>query len=323
MSQRTHFYYDSESCEFIPVEYNRYDLVIYTTALWILNGLILGAAGLSLLSHYVGTPAELALKSENQALHEQFRQTRHTLEQLESKIADISKKDSEMYRSVLGLDSAPELNGFGIGGADPYSEFDIYSEKTSDLLRWTAGKLDNLERQVNIQRVSFDEIQNYYNNNREHLSHLPAIKPINSPILSGFGMRLHPVLRYNRMHEGVDFRADIGTPVYAAGDATVKMSGRRGSYGQLIVLDHGNGYETRYAHLSRFEDGIRPGKEVKRGDLIGYTGNTGMTRGPHLHYEVRVNGKAMDPLNFLISDTTPEEYQMYQDIAKNNPMSMD
>ncbi len=324
MSLNNHYYYDEEKCEFVPVQHSRFDLTIYTACLWILNGVVLAGIGITLLSNYIGTPAELALKAENETLIEQMKTTRESINVLESRMESISEMDNEMYRSVLGMDPiAPEERMAGIGGTDPYSEFDVYSEETSDILRWTSSKLDNLERRMGIQQVSFNEIKGYYNENREFMRHLPAIKPTTGILLSGFGMRVHPVLKYRRMHEGVDFRADIGTPIYATGDATVKIAGRRGSYGLMIVLDHGKNYETRYAHLSGFADGIRPGTEVNRGDLIGYSGDTGMTQGPHLHYEVRLNGKPVDPLNYLIADTSPEEYLMYQDIARNNPMSMD
>lgn len=324
MSLKKHYYYDEEKCEFIPVKQNRFDLVVYTACLWILNGVVLAAIGLTLLSNYIGTPAELALKSENETLVEEMEKTRETISLLESQMESIAEMDNEMYRSVLGLDPiAAEERMAGIGGTDPYSEFDVYSENTSNILRWTASQIDNLERRINIQKISFDEIKEYYNKNREMLRHLPAIKPTKGIILSGYGMRVHPVLKYKRMHHGVDFRADVGTPVYATGDATIRTAGRRGSYGLMVVLDHGNGYETRYAHLSGFADGIRSGSTVQRGDQIGYSGNTGMTQGPHLHYEVRVNGSAVDPVNYLIADTTPEEYLMYQDIARSNPMSMD
>lgn len=324
MSPRNHYYYDSEKCEFIPVEYNRFDFVIYTACLWILNGLILGAAGLTLLSSYVGTPAELALKSENEMLHRQFQMTRESILSLEDQMASIVEMDNEMYRSMLGLDPiSPDERTYGTGGTDPYSEFDLYGSRTSEILRWTAGRLENLERRLTVQKVSFEEIQGYYNENQELLRHLPAIKPVNGMLLSGFGMRMHPVLRYRRMHEGVDFRAETGTPVYATGDGVISMSGRRGSYGLMLSIDHGHGYETRYAHLSSFADDIRQGVEVQRGDLIGYSGSTGMTQGPHLHYEVRINGEPVDPLNYLIADTTPEEYQMFQEIARSNPVSMD
>ncbi|MEX1062363.1 MAG: M23 family metallopeptidase [Balneolaceae bacterium] len=324
MSSKNHYYYDADNCEFVRVEQNSFDLVIYTACTWILNGVILAGIGLSLLSNYIGTPAEIALKAENETLIQQMEETRSSISTLESRMESIVEMDNEMYRSVLGLDPlSSEERMAGVGGSDPYSGFDVYSEKTSEILRWTASKIDNLERRIGIQKISFDEIKSYYNDNQDMLRHLPAIKPVNGVLLSGFGMRVHPVLKYRRMHEGLDFRAEVGTPVYATGDGTVKMSGRRGSYGLMLVLEHGNGYESRYAHLSGFADEIRSGAAVGRGDLIGYTGNTGMTQGPHLHYEIRMNGEAVDPIHYLISDTTPEEYKTYQDIALNNPMSMD
>lgn len=324
MSLNNHYYFDEEKCEFIPVKHNKFDMVIYTACLWILNGVVLAGIGLTLLSNYIGTPAELALKAENETLIEEMKNTKESIIFLESQMESIAEMDNEMYRSVLGMDPiASEERMAGVGGSDPYAEFDVYSEETSEILRWTASKINNLERRISIQRLSFDEIQNYYNNNQEFLKHLPAIKPTTGIVLSGFGTRIHPVLKYRRMHEGLDFRADVGTPVYATGDGTVKISGRRGSYGLMVVLNHDKGYETRYAHLSGFADGIRPGTELKRGDLIGYSGNTGMTQGPHLHYEIRIDNRPVDPMTYLIADTSPEEYLMFQDIAQNNPMSMD
>ncbi len=324
MSLDNHYYYNEEKCEFFPVEYSRGNSIIYTTCLWILNGVVLAGIGLILLSNYVGTPAEIALKAENETLIEQMHQAQESISMLENQMETIAEMDNEMYRSVLGLDPiSTEERRAGIGGSDPYAEFDIHSEEASEILRWTASQIDNLERRIGIQRISFDEIKGYYNNNQELLSHLPAIKPTEGILLSGFGMRVHPVLKYRRMHEGLDFRADVGTPVYATGNATVKITGRRSTYGLMVVLNHTQGFETRYAHLSGFADGIRPGAEINRGDLIGYTGNTGMTQGPHLHYEIRIDGKPVDPMYYLISDTSPEEYMMYQDIASSNPMSMD
>jgi murein DD-endopeptidase MepM/ murein hydrolase activator NlpD len=114
------------------------------------------------------------------------------------------------------------------------------------------------------------------------------------------------------MHEGIDFRADIATEVYATGDGVIKFAGRNGTFGNLIEINHGFGFVTRYAHLSNFADNMRAGKEIKRGDLIGYTGNTGLTEGPHLHYEVLVKNRPIDPLTYLIADVTPEEYLLFK-----------
>lgn len=321
---RNHFFYDEEKCEFVPIYHNKSELFIYTACLWILNGVVLAGIGLALLSNYIGTPAEIALQSENAALVQKLNETRNSIENLETRISDIARYDNEMYRSVLGMDPiTEEQRRERIGGTDPYSDFDIYSEEASEILRWTSSRINSLERRVNIQKVSFGEIKEYYNDNHDRLSHLPAIKPINGVILSGFGMRIHPVLKYQRMHEGIDFRADIGTPLYASGNAIVKSTGRRGTYGLMVILDHGFGYESRYAHLSGFAEDLKPGTQLERGDLIGYTGQSGMVQGPHLHYEVRIDGEPVNPIHYLFADTSPEEYMMYQKIADANPQSMD
>jgi murein DD-endopeptidase MepM/ murein hydrolase activator NlpD len=155
------------------------------------------------------------------------------------------------------------------------------------------------------------------------MKHIPAIKPTDGIILSGFGMRFHPVLQYERQHDGLDFRANVGSHIFATGEGVVKYAALRGTFGRLLVIDHGYGYESYYAHLSSFAKGIKPGTKVKRGDLVAFSGQTGMVDGPHLHYEVHKNNKPIDPLNYLFADTTPEEYMMYKDIVENNHKSMD
>lgn len=122
--------------------------------------------------------------------------------------------------------------------------------------------------------------------------------PLNGARLSSyFGNRRHPVLGYNRAHKGIDFSAPIGTPIMAAGRGVVKRANRFSSFGNTVIIDHGNGYETLYAHLNAFAKGLRAGDKVKQGDVIGYLGNTGLSAGRHLHYEVHKDGRAINPLN--------------------------
>lgn len=324
MSQHSHYIYDADQCEFVPVEYSRREKVLHTFSIWLISSIVFACIGIAILSNQLGTPAELALKSENDLLVEQLENTKGSIISLEEQVQTISQMDNEMYRSVLGMDPiSEEEREPGTGGADIYSEFDLYSQNSADILKWTSSRLDNLERRINVQKMSFDEIKSYYNENQERLSHLPVIRPVDGVLLSGFGMRVHPVFKYRRMHDGIDFRSDVGTETFATGDGVVKSAGRRGSYGNMLEIDHGFGYTTRYAHLSGFAEDIKVGAEVKRGDLVAYTGNTGVTEGPHLHYEVRMNGDSVDPMNYLFGDITPEEYLMYQEVARNNPKSMD
>lgn len=324
MAFNNYFYYDDEQCEFIPIRYDSLERIVYTACVWILCGVVLSGVGISFLSFSVGTPAEIALKAENQELIRQLNKTQSSIEKLDKELNQLAQADNEMYRSVLGMEPIPyDERKAGSGGADVYSEFDVYSEETAEILKQTAENLESIERSINIQKLSFEEIKNYYNNNQEKLKHIPAIKPVKGIILSGFGIRYHPILRYRRMHEGVDFRANIGNEVYATGDGVVKYAGLKGTFGRLLIIDHDYGYETYYGHLSSFAKGIKPGAKVKRGDRIAFSGESGRVEGPHLHYEVHKNGEPIDPINYLFADTTPEEYMMYKEIAETNQKSMD
>lgn len=313
MSKKTHFYYDSERCEFVPIEYDLKKKIIHSLSFWLINGIVLAAFGVSILTNYIGTPAEIMLQDENKALVEQLKRAESSIIDIENQLHTISELDNEMYRTILGLDPITEdLRIGGTGGTDPYSKYDYFSQETSEILRSTASKLDRLERRLGVQKVSFSEVKKYYNTNQDRLKSIPAIRPVNGIILSGYGMRIHPVLRYKRMHEGIDFRADINTEVFATGNGTVKFAGRNGTYGNMIEIDHGFGFTSRYAHLSTFAENLRAGDTVERGELIGFTGNSGLTEGPHLHYEILVKNRPVDPLNYLIADVTPEEYLLFK-----------
>lgn len=324
MSLKNYYYYDEHSCEFVPVNHNKLERIIYTASVWLLCGVVLSGIGISILSFSIGTPAEIALKAENEALKEQLTLTQQSIANLDQQVDQLAEVDNEMYRSLLGMEtiSLDERKG-GAGGADMYSEFDIHSEETAEILKETAQNLEGLERSIDIQHSSFENIRASYNENKEKMLHLPAIKPSNGDIVSGFGKRFHPILKYRRQHSGIDFNANVGSKVFATGDGVVKHASRKGTYGRLLIIDHDFGYETYYGHLSSFAKDIRPGARVKRGQLVAYSGNTGLSSGPHLHYEVHQDGEAVDPLHYLFVDVTPEEYTTYRDIADSSEKSMD
>lgn len=324
MSLKNYFYYDEENCEFVPVKYNQLERIVYTASVWLLCGVVLAGIGISILSFSIGTPAEIALKAENEALKKQLRTTQTTIDTLDRQVDQLAKADNEMYRSMLGLETIPmDERKAGTGGADLYSDFDIHSQGTAEILKETAQNLENLQRSISIQESSFEEIQSFYNENQKKMVHLPAIKPTQGDVVSGFGKRYHPILKYRRQHDGLDFKANIGDQIYATGNGVVKHAGRKGTYGRLLIIDHGYGYETYYAHLSSFAKDIRPGTRVERGQLVAYSGNTGMSSGPHLHYEIHKDGHPLDPLNFLFADVSPEEYSSYKRITEQSQMSMD
>jgi murein DD-endopeptidase MepM/ murein hydrolase activator NlpD len=320
MSDKNHYYYDPDRFEFVPLSYDSNKKLVHSLSFWLINGIVLGFLAFAILTKSIGTPAEIALKDENRTLIEQLRHAEVSISEFENQLEEMSEFDNELYRTILGLDPvAADLRRAGTGGADIYSEFDYHSREASEILRSTASKLDRLERKINVQKLSFEEIKSHYNTNKERLRNIPAIKPVNGIILSGYGMRPHPVLGYRRMHEGVDFRAEINTEIHATGDGVVKFAGRRGSYGNLLEIDHGFGIITRYAHLSRFEEGIRPGRKVSRGEIVAYSGNSGLTQGPHLHYEIYLDGKPTNPINYMIADITPEEYMIFKELEGHDP----
>ena len=222
MHIHNHYFYDKESCEFIPIEYNIYQQVVYNLSIWILTGITLASIGMIILSNFVGTPSELALSTENKILLERLEETKQSLTSLDQQLQELSQRDAEIYRSILGLDKEMDEEALlGVGGSNLYENYEIYSENAFEILSWTSQKIDELERQVNVQDLSLEEIKAQYNENKVALKNIPAIKPGSGILLSGFGMRRHPVLGYVRPHDGLDFRADIGSDVYATGDGEV------------------------------------------------------------------------------------------------------
>jgi len=216
------------------------------------------------------------------------------------------------------------MRNAGFGGVDRYRELEGLSN--SDLLVTTTKKLDKLSKQIYIQSKSFDEIVKMANNKSILLASIPAIQPISNKNLrrmaSGFGYRTHPIYKTTHFHTGMDFSAPVGTPVFATGDGTIERADNLAQgYGNHIVINHNFGYKTLYGHLSRFA--VRAGKKVKRGDLIGYIGSTGMSTAPHLHYEVIRNNQKVNPVNYYYNDLSPEEYQAMIELSSQSNQSFD
>jgi murein DD-endopeptidase MepM/ murein hydrolase activator NlpD len=177
-----------------------------------------------------------------------------------------------------------------------------------------------------VQSESLDEIVDLAKNKEDMLRSIPAIQPVANKDLtrmaSGYGMRIDPHYKVPKMHQGMDFTAPTGTPIYATGDGKViRADSKSSGYGKHVRIDHGYGYVTLYAHMSKYK--VRPGQKVKRGDVIGLVGNTGKSKGPHLHYEVRVNKDPVNPVNFYFNDITAEEYARLVEMTENSNQSLD
>jgi len=257
------------------------------------------------------TPREKMLIRENNQLNLQFNILNQKVSKLETILEDIEKRDDNIYRTIFNADPIPSsVRNAGFGGVNRYEDLEGY--ENSDVIVETAKRLDLLTKAVYVQSKSYDEVINLARSREDQLSSLPAIQPISNKDLtrtaSGWGFRIHPIYKIRKFHYGMDFTAPTGTEVYATADGTIERTQRsRRGYGNLIIINHGYGYKTLYAHLNDFNN-VRVGKKVARGDVIAYVGSTGLSTAPHLHYEVHLNGKKVNPVNYYFEDLTAEEF---------------
>lgn len=281
-------------------------------------GMGLGAGSFILLIWIFGSPSEKELRIENSRLLAQYNVLSRRLDEALGVMQGIQQRDDNLYRVVLQADPvADAVRKAGYGGTNRYEE--LMDMANSDLVVNTTQKMDMLNRQLYIQSKSFDEVVDLFKNHDEMLKCIPAIQPVANKNLkytaSGYGMRIDPIYKTAKFHNGMDFSANIGTPVYATGDGVIKKAGWQSGYGKIIVVSHGFGYETWYAHLNKYN--VRVGQKVVRGEVIGEVGNTGKSTGPHLHYEVHLKGKVVNPVNYYFMDLSAEEYDQMIELAAN------
>ena len=237
----------------------------------------------------------------------------------------MEERDNNLYRVYFEASPIPEeQRRAGFGGVNRYKDLEGYDN--SDLVINTAKRLDILTKQTVVQSRSLDEIERLAANKAALIEAIPTIQPVKNKdltrIASGFGYRSDPFTKARKMHFGMDFTAKRGTPVYATGNGVVKRADSRSSgFGKHIRIDHGFGYISLYAHLSKYN--VRRGQKVKRGDIIGYVGNTGRSAGPHLHYEIIKDNKKINPLNFYYGNLSPEEFEALLTQSKQENQSLD
>lgn len=282
-------------------------------------GMGFGAGSFILLIWIFGSPSEKELRIENSRLLAQYNVLSRRLDDALEVMQGIQQRDDNLYRVVFQADPVVDaVRKAGYGGTNRYEE--LMDMANSDLVVNTTQKMDMLNRQLYIQSKSFDEVVELLKDHDEMLRCIPAIQPVANKNLkytaSGYGMRIDPIYKTTKFHAGMDFSANIGTPVYATGDGVVKKAGWQSGYGKIIIINHGFGYETWYAHLNDYD--VRVGQKVVRGEVIGEVGNTGKSTGPHLHYEVHVKGKVVNPVNYYFMDLSAEEYDKMIELAANH-----
>lgn len=292
---------------------------------YLATGLVFATVTIILSRQFLPSPAEKKRDREIEALQLQYALLDKKMMQAEQVLKDLEDRDDNIYRAIFESEPLPKAIRYGgSGGSDKYAVFDSYDN--ADLLKSATERMDMITKQLYVQSRSFDEVVNLAKNKQQMLASIPAIMPLNNKDLkhtpSGFGWRTHPIYKTSEFHPGMDFTAETGTPIYSTGDGTVELADNTAQgYGNHVVINHGYGYKTLYGHMSKIA--ARAGQKIKRGDLIGYVGNTGLSTGPHVHYEVIKNGEKVNPINYYYNDLTPEQYQQMLELSKKSTQTFD
>jgi murein DD-endopeptidase MepM/ murein hydrolase activator NlpD len=296
MTKNRYFYFSDEECKYVEVKRGRGAMF----AMLFVALLLLSAGTVVSLHFYFHIPLlpiqhERQVDADVQKLHEKLDRMARTLEKL-------AQVDNTLRTAVNLPVISEEEKQMATGG----NRLSLLESPMPAALATTAQLINQLSRQIERQESSYQEIFGKYKENQELFACIPAIKPIDAPRTSGFGMRLHPIYQIMKFHSGQDFTAPTGTPIYATGNGIVETAAFVDGYGNCVIIDHGFGYKTVYAHQSKLA--VKAGQSVKRGMLIGYVGNTGVSEAPHLHYEVVKDGIKVNPSSYFFEDMTPQEY---------------
>lgn len=294
------------------------------TGIYILAGIILGVLFLFLFLTFFPSPREKQLLREKESMQSQLEILNQQVDQMQIVMTDLQQRDDNLYRVLFGAEPIPLSIRQGTQHKIDYYD-SIAAMTDNQLAAELTQKVDMLAKELYTQAKSYDEVLEMAKNQEIRMENIPAIQPVMNKdlkrVASGYGMRIDPVYHVRKFHQGMDFSAPIGTEIYATGNAKVKFSGWKQGYGNTVILDHGFGYETLYAHL--YKSLVRKGQKVRRSDIIALVGNTGKSTGPHLHYEVRLNGKPVDPRNYYFYDLSPEEYDQMLQLSNNFGQMLD
>lgn len=274
---------------------------------------------------FFDSPKEKGLKRQISELKLNYELVQKDLVKMEAVLDDLQERDDKIYRTIFETEPIhTSVREAGVGGINSYQSLEDL--ENAEIVINVKKNLDKIMKKIYVQSVSYDEIIDLAKGKKDMLASIPAIQPISNKDLkrtaSGWGYRIHPIYKIRKFHFGMDFTAPTGTEIYATGDGIVsEVQSQRRGYGNKVVIDHGFGYKTLYAHMNTFN--VRKGQKVKRGDVIGFVGNTGLSTAPHLHYEVSLNGKKVNPVNYYFEDLSPEEYENMIEISLKSGQTFD
>jgi murein DD-endopeptidase MepM/ murein hydrolase activator NlpD len=279
----------------------------------------------SIAFQYLDSPREKLIRQQYEVTRERLAILNNHVKKLDQQMKDLEKRDNDVYRAIFEANPIPD--SARAKAMEKQKEISLVQRMDEhDLAGSIAKTINNLSKRMAFQDKSFMELQSFIKNKEVLLASTPAIQPISNKdlnrIASGFGYRIDPVYKTVKMHAGLDFTAPQGTPIYATANGVVSTAGNTGNgFGNHVLIKHGYGYETLYGHMYRVK--ARIGQRVKRGQIIGYVGNTGKSTGPHCHYEVHKNDRPLDPVYFFYNDLTPEQFDRLLKMAAASNQSLD
>lgn len=320
------YYYDTENLAYRKIKPKK-GKRLGVVALFLVSSALFGFLAFVVLLNtpFFETPKDKLQAREIENLKVNYEIISKQMEEATAALEAIEDRDNDLYRAYFNTSAIPdEQRKAGFGGVNRYKELEGYNN--SDLVINTTNRLNILLKELAVQSKSLDEIAKLAKDKEQLLAAIPAIQPVKNEDLrhmaSGFGYRSDPFTKIRKFHAGMDFSAKTGTPIYATGDGVVQRADNRATgYGNHIVIKHGFGYETLYAHLSKYN--VKVGQKVKRGDVIGFVGSTGRSEAPHLHYEVHKGGEVINPINFYYGNISAKEYVLISKLANQENQSLD
>lgn len=322
---RIKYYYDTETCKYERVRVSPWDMFVNTLG-FVLSSVAFAGVIVWVLSTYFESPKEYYQSKELEKMALYYDLLNKEIDQMRKVAKSLQERDENVYRVIFEAEPVP-LSFRPSWAMNPvkYKQILDGDLDSEELIAHTVGRIHSLQKEMYIQTKSYDEILRLARDKSKMLASIPAIQPVVNKeltkLVSGFGLRIHPIYKVKKMHTGCDFSAPKGTPIYATGDGRISLLKKnKGGYGNEIEIDHGYGYVTKYAHMDSFA--VKPGQVVKRGELIGYVGNTGSSTAPHLHYEVIHNGKKVNPVHYFYNDLDPMEYETILELAERENQSL-
>jgi len=311
--------YNSETCKYEPIFVSP-----KAAGRKLLNFLgisfVIGLLGLVYFNSKFPHLDETLQAKENQKLKTEWRVLIKQLERTSQQLSKLEQNDDNNYRVILDMEPLDiTQREAGVGGRAKESSF-----ISNPFIRTAYEQAEKIKNRLDIEAQSMKQLKEEFDRKEKMWASRPAIQPVSNKDLKQlhtiFGLRMHPLLGYVRPHNGLDFTAPIGSPVYATGDGIADAQISK-SYGNVVYIDHGFDFETRYAHLTKFI--VQKGQRVKRGQVIGYVGNTGLSVSAHLHYEVLYKNGFINPINFFQRDLNNKEYEKLIELGSQSVSSLD